>query len=347
MNRHLSAGPRRRLAVLSPVKMLPELLAVLDAAPLDWVEPPTHDQDGVRRVVSDADVVLADFTGQLRLDTEEAAAATRVAFVQQIGAGVETIDLGAWAQRGIPVANTAGANATGVAEWCVAAAIVLLRSMTWADAEMRAGRWSRVEVVQRGLHDLGPRRVGILGLGPVGRGCAIRFNAFGCPVSYWSRHRRPPEEEHGASFRPLDELIRMSDVLVVALALTDQTRGIIDGSRLALLPHGAIVINAARGGIVDEDALARSVDAGVLLGAGLDVFASEPLPPDSPLRRCDRILLSPHAAGGSSEARAEMMRMITANFERAVRGEPLESVVNGVTPVVRWPDSADERIPPA
>jgi phosphoglycerate dehydrogenase-like enzyme len=347
VNRQTPAAPRRRLAVLSPVKILPELLAVLDAAPLDWIEPPSRDQDGVRRVVREADVVLADFTGQLRLDTEEAAVGTRVAFIQQIGAGVETIDLSAWAQRGVPVANTAGANANGVAEWCVASAIVLLRSMIWADVEMRSGRWPRAELVQRGLHELASRRVGIVGLGPVGRACAIRFGAFGCRVSYWSRHRRPSEEEHGATYRPLDDLIRTSDVLLVALALTEQTRGIIDGSRLALLPHGAIVINAARGGIVDEDALTQSVEAGALLGAGLDVFASEPLPPDSPLRRSDRILLSPHAAGGSSESRAEIMRMIAANLEHAVQGEPLESVVNGVTPVVRWPDSAGERTPPA
>lgn len=155
-------------------------------------------------------------------------------------------------------------------------------------------------------------------------------------MSYWSRARRPPAEEHGATYRPLDELLRTSDVLVVVIALTDQTRRLIDGSRLALLPHGAIVIDAARGGIVDEDALAHSVDAGVLLGAAMDVFVSEPLPPASPLRRSDRILLSPHIAGGSSESRAEMMRIIAANLEHSLRGEPLESVVNGIAPVVHW-----------
>jgi D-3-phosphoglycerate dehydrogenase len=249
---------------------------------------------------------------------------------------VETIDLDAWAQRGVPVANTGGANATSVAEWCVALAIVLLRSITWADAEVREGRWPQLNIPERGCHDLAPRRVGIVGFGSVGRACAARFGAFGCQVSYWSRRRRPPAEEHGATCRPLDELLRTSEVLVVVIALTDQTRGLIDGSRLALLPHGAIVIDAARGGIVDEDALAHCVDAGVLLGAAMDVFASEPLPPASPLRHHDRILLSPHIAGGSSESRAEMMRIIAANLEHALRGERLESVVNGVAPVVHW-----------
>src|ERR671923_818424 len=158
------------MAVLSPM-LLPELNAFLDAFPFERLVPPTRDQAGVRSILSQADLVLADFTGQLRLGPEEAAAAGRVAFIQQIGAGVETIDLDAWARLDVPVANTSGANAAGVAEWCVAAAIVLLRSMTWADAEVRAGRWPQFEFLQRGSHELASRRVGIVGFGPVGQAC--------------------------------------------------------------------------------------------------------------------------------------------------------------------------------
>jgi D-3-phosphoglycerate dehydrogenase / 2-oxoglutarate reductase len=334
-NRHTSAGGRARLALLPPV-LPPDLLAVLDEAPLDRIVPPTRDQDGVRRVLRDADIVLGDFTGHLRLGPEEAEAGAQVAFIQQPGVGVETVDLDAWTQRGVPVANTAGANATSVAEWCVGAAIVLLRSMTWADAEVRAGRWPQLEIAARGCQDLGARRVGIVGFGAVGEACATRFGAFGCQVSYWSRRRRPPAEEHGATYRELDDLVRTSDVLVVVIALADQTRGLIDASQLALLPRGAIVIDAARGGIVDEEALADGLDTGVLLGAAMDVFGSEPLPATSPLRGCDRILLSPHVAGATTEARARIVETIVANIHHALRGEPLESVVNGVSPVVRW-----------
>jgi phosphoglycerate dehydrogenase-like enzyme len=343
VDRDIPAGARRRLAVLSP-PVLPELVAVLDAAPFERIVPPTWDQAGVRDALREADIVLADFTGRLRLGAEEAAAGERVAFIQQVGAGVETIDLGAWAELGVPVANTGGANATGVAEWCVGAAIILLRSMAWMDAEMRAGRWPQLDILERGIHDLAPRRVGIVGFGPVGQACATRFGAFGCQVSYWSRRQRPPEEEHGATYRQLDQLLRTSDVLVVVIALTDQTRGLIDASRMELLPPGAIVINAARGGIVDEDALFRGVDAGVLLGAAMDVFASEPLPSDSPLRRSDRILLSSHVAGGSTESRAEIIRIIAANLAHALRGEPLQSVVNGASRVVRWRNAANDPI---
>jgi phosphoglycerate dehydrogenase-like enzyme len=326
--------------------VLPDLLAVLETTPFELLMPPTRDQAGVRQVLSEADLVLADFTGHLRLGAEEVEAGPGVAFIQQVGAGVETIDLDAWARRGVPVANTAGANAIAVAEWCVAAAIVLLRSMTWADAEVRAGRWPQLNIPERGCQDLAPRRVGVVGFGPVGQACAIRFRAFGCPVSYWSRRQRPPEEEQGATYRQLDDLLRTSDVLVVVIALTDETRRLIDASRVELLPHGAVLVNAARGGIVDEDALVRGIDSGVLLGAAMDVFASEPLPSDSPLRRSDRVLLSPHVAGGSTESRVRMMQIILANFEHALRGEPLESVVNGIAPTVRWRTAAGDRIAP-
>jgi D-3-phosphoglycerate dehydrogenase len=329
------AEPRRRLAVLSPLS-LPELGPMLDAAPLDWVAPPTRDRDGARAVLREADAVLGDFTGQLGLGEEEAAIAAHVAFVQQMGAGVETIDLAAWARRGVPVANTAGANAAGVAEWCVGAAIMSLRSLSVADAAMHAGEWPRWAVVQRGLYDLGVRRVGIVGLGPVGLACAVRFAAFGCPVSYWSRRRRSPQEEQGLTYRALDDLLATSDVLVVAIALSHETAGLIDGSRLGLLPHGAIVINAGRGGLVDEDALVKCVESGALLGAALDVFVAEPLPADSPLRRSDRILLSPHLAGGSVESRSAVVAMMAANLDRAVHGQPVESVVNGVAATVNW-----------
>jgi D-3-phosphoglycerate dehydrogenase len=166
--------------------------------------------------------------------------------------------------------------------------------------------------------------------------CATRFAAFGAAVSYWTRRRRAPQEEQGATYRPLDDLVATSDVLVVAIALSAQTRGLIDADRLALLPPGAVVINAGRGGIVNEDALVRSVESGALLGAALDVFVTEPLPPDSPLRRSDRILLYPHLAGGSVQSRSAVVAAMAANLERAVHGQPVHAVVNGVAPDVRW-----------
>ncbi len=181
------------------------------------------------------------------------------------------------------------------------------------------------------------RHVGLVGFGAIGQACATRFAAFGCPVSYWSRKLRPPEEEWGATYKELDELLAESEVVVVAIALTPETRGLLDSTRLALSPMrpDAVLVNAARGAVVDEAALLVAVSERRLAGAALDVFSVEPLPMDSPLRSCERILLSPHAASATVEGRQAIFSSIAANLGRAVSGEPLHSVVNGVDPIVR------------
>ncbi len=311
------------------------LRAYLGELPVDLVVPERRDPAAVRAALGDVDLVLADWSGELGLDAAAFAAAPYLAFVQQPNVGVERIDLAAAGERGVPVANTAGANAVSVAEWCLGATLSLLRMLPWADAEVRAGRWPQLDMVRRGSAQLAGRRVGIVGFGPIGRECARRFGALGTQVSYWSRRRRPAEEEHGATYRELDDLVASSDVLVVVVALGEQTRGLLSGRRLALMPEGACVVDAARGGIVDEAAVAAAVGGGRLRGAAFDVFADEPLPAGSPLRGLERVLLSPHAAATTSEAIANVVAMTRANLQRALAGEPVQAVCNGADPVVR------------
>ncbi len=323
-----------RLAALLP---LPEdsVRGLLGGLDVELTVPASRDREGLHAALADAELVLGDWTGELPLGADEAAVARRLAFVQQPGVGVETIDLDAFAARVVPVANCAGANAVSVAEWCVGASFELLRSIAWADARVRAGGWRNIDIAVRASEELSGRRVGIVGFGPIGAACAARYAALGCPVSYWSRRRRPPEEAAGASYRPLDELLATSDLLVVVIALGDESRGLLDVDRLARLPRGAYLVDAARGGIVDESAVAAAVVEGALAGAAFDVYATEPLPKGSPLRESDRILLSPHAAGASRQALAAIVAMMTDNLHRAVAGEPVRAVRNGVDPVVR------------
>jgi phosphoglycerate dehydrogenase-like enzyme len=177
--------------------------------------------------------------------------------------------------------------------------------------------------------------VGIVGFGPIGAACARMFAGLGCPVSYWSRRRREPRDEYGATYREIDELLASSDVLVVVIARGPTTEGLISAERLAMLPRGAYLVNAARGGIVDEGALVAAIDAGAMAGAALDVFATEPLPADSPLRNNDRIILSPHVAGATIQGTTRVVEMTVANLRRAVSGEPVVSVCNGLDPVIR------------
>jgi len=312
------------------------MVALLDGVGLDVVRPATSDQDGVHGALEGADIVLADWSARLRLGADEAVRGAGIGYVQMAGVGTESIDLAAWAAAGVPVAVTTGANAVSVAEWCVGAALTLLRSMPWADAEVRARRWPQLEIADRGCRELSARRVGLVGFGDIGSACATRFAAFGCEVSYWTRRRRPPAEEHGATYRELDELLRTSDVLVLVIALTEETRGLLDAARLATLPRGAIIVNGARGGLIDEAALLDALNRGALGGAALDVFTTEPLASASPLRGCDRVLLSPHVAGATTESRMRIFQMVAGNIARAMSGEPLLGVVNGAPPVVRW-----------
>jgi phosphoglycerate dehydrogenase-like enzyme len=311
------------------------LRALFADLPVDIVVPADRSTAAVHAAAAGVDIVLGDWTGAIAISADLLAAARRLAFVQQPSVGIDSVDVEACAAAGVPVANAGGANAVSVAEWCVGATFSVLRWLTYADTEVRAGRWPQLELPQRGGGELAGRRVGIVGMGRIGRECAQRYVALGCDVAHWSRTRRDDAAAGGAPWLALDDLLRRSDVLVVVVALAAETRNLLAAPELALLPPGAFVINAARGGIVMEDALLAAITSGALAGAALDVYAVEPLPADSPLRDDDRVLLSPHAAAGTREAQGRLIAGIIDNVRRAVMGEPVVDVVNGVDCVIR------------
>jgi phosphoglycerate dehydrogenase-like enzyme len=296
----------------------------------DVAVPARRDQAAVRDALPEADIVVGDWSGTLVLDAEAVRHAPRLAFVQQPSVGVDSLDLEALAEAGVPVSNTAGVNADAVAEWCLAASLALLRHLPDADREMRAGGWPQFTFQRR---ELAGARVGVVGLGPVGAACARMFGALGCRVSYWSRTPKP--ESHGAVYLDLDELTASSDVLVLAVALADDTRGLFDAVRLSRMPRGAVLVNAARGPIVDADALLAALDAGHLAGAALDVYDTEPPGAADPLRASEKVLLSPHAAAVTPEASTRLIQCVLDNLAAAVEGRPVVNVVNGADPVIR------------
>jgi phosphoglycerate dehydrogenase-like enzyme len=288
----------------------------------------------VRAALGPADIVISDWSGVLRLDAPEVAAAGRLAFVMSPSVGLDNLDLDALTAAGVVVANTAGLNAPSVAEWCLGAAFAVARSLAWVDTQVRSGEWPQFELPERGATELAGLRVGVVGFGAVGSRVAALFGAIGCDVAYWTRHRRSVDDERGATWLPLADLAARSDVLVVNVSLAPETRGLIDAAFLAELPRGAIVIDASRGGVVDHLALLGAVETGGVRGAAIDVFEREPLPAGSPLRRSDRILLSSHAASTTGQAMARTFARVTDNVRRAVAGEPVRSVVNGLDPVI-------------
>jgi D-3-phosphoglycerate dehydrogenase len=284
--------------------------------------------------VADAEILLGAWqsAGAAHLDTAAVAAAgPDLVFVQQPSAGVDVLDVPALTARGVPVANAAGANARGVAEWAVAAALALARSIPFADAGVRAGGWPQMDVVRRGQGEIGGLRVGILGFGPVGVLAAGLFAAFGCEVAYWSRS---PRDVPYAWLEPA-ALCARSDIVVLALPLNPDTRDIVSTELLAAMPTGAYLINVGRAGTLDHPALLAALESGHLGGAALDVFLTEPLPAGDPLRDNDRILLSPHAAGATRQSVQRIIAQSVANLRRALDGEPVIDVVNGLDPVIR------------
>jgi phosphoglycerate dehydrogenase-like enzyme len=290
--------------------------------------------DRVAAWIETADIVVSDWSGALRVDRAEVAIAERLAFLMSPSVGLDNLDLDALTTAGVVVANTAGLNAPAVAEWCLGATFAVARSLAWVDGQVRSGEWPQFELPERGATEIAGLRVGVVGFGAVGSRVAALFGAIGCEVAYWTRRRRPAHEEGGAMWMRLPELAARSDVLVVNVSLATETRGLVDAAVLAELPRGAIVIDASRGGVVDHLALLGVVEIGSLRGAAIDVFEREPLPADSPLRRSDRILLSSHAAATTGQSMARIFTLVSDNIRRAVAGEPVRSIVNGLGPVV-------------
>jgi D-3-phosphoglycerate dehydrogenase len=291
-------------------------------------------QPELHAALADAELVLAAWQGTHPQPFDAAAVAAagpHLAFVQQPSVGTDSVDLEALAARGVPVANTAGANARSVAEWALGATICVARSMAWADRAIRAGGWPQMDVVTRSLGEIAGLRVGVLGFGSVGSLAASLFAACGCEVAYWSRRPRP---EAPYPWLEVPALCARSDVLLLCLPRTPETQGLIGVGELATLPAGAIVIDVGRGGVLDREALLTALDSGHLSGTALDVHPTEPLSAEDPLRRHDRVLLSPHAAGATGQAVTRVIGQSLANIRRVLDGQPVHDVVNGISPVV-------------
>ncbi len=279
-----------------------------------------HDGVEAVRAASGATVCVADYRGVVKVDEAVAAAlAPTCRLVQVPAAGLDGVDLDACRRHGIPVAGCAGLNAASVAEWCVYGIIDALRTLSASGRALRDGRWEQLD---RARFELAGRRVGIVGLGAIGTAVAERLQPFGVDLRYWTRHRRSPEEETRLSvtWSALDDLVADVNVLVLAVALADATRGLLSADRIATMREQAVVVNAARGEIVDEVALAAALAEGRLHGAALDTFVEEPLPADHPLLDVETASLTPHVGGATVEAVTRILGRVMDNVDAALHG---------------------------
>ena len=311
-----------------------DLRTVFGDLPFEIHLPVTRDRNGVRELLSQVDILVSDWSGKLVAAGPDLAEAPHLCFVQKPGSGVDDHDVATLTRAGIPIANTAGTSAPSMAEWCLGAAISLVRRINDADRWVRSGEWPQLQLADRGAIQLAALNVGIVGFGAVGSVAARLFAGVGCSVAYWTRRARGDAETGGLPWFELDDLLARTDLLVVAVALSDETRHLIDRRRLALLPRGAFVVNVARGAVLDEAALIDGLVEGRIAGAALDVFESEPLPADSPLRAIERVILSPHSSGNTPQSRENLLAALHENLTRVASGEPVRWVVNGVSPSI-------------
>ena len=249
------------------------------------------------------------------------AAAPRLRLIQKIGVGVNTIDLDAARRRNVLVANMPGTNSQAVAELALGLMLSVLRRIPALDAATKAGEgWTPNPALIDTMGEIAGRRVGFLGFGEVPRRLAPAIAALGGQVL---RHDPAAADDAAGRAVDLDTLFAESDILSLHVPLTDGTRHIVDAARLGRMRPGAILINTARGELVDEAALADAIRGGRLRGAGLDVFEAEPVLPDNPLLALPQIVATPHLAWLTPETLARSIVVARENCRRVAAGEAL------------------------
>lgn len=285
---------------------LPEGLVVI---PLDEASK----RDVVAKAVA-ADYLLVG--GRIPIDKEVIDHAPRLRMVQRTGVGMDGIDLSYLAQRRIPVYVNPGVNAGSVAEHTLLLMLAVLRQLVVADASIRQGQWLK-HPLGNTCHTLQGKTVALIGVGHIGQAVARLLGPFDVRALYFDQRRLAPQQEAALrlTYRPFQDLLAEADILTLHCPLSDSTRHLIDCDSIAHMKPGAILINTARGQLVDEAALVDALVAGRLAGAGLDVYGSEPPSADSPLLRLKNVVLTPHMAGLTMEAFCAMMREAFANIK--------------------------------
>ncbi len=278
------------------------------------------DVDELSRLAPAADALLV--TSFVRVDADLVGRLGACRAIVRYGIGVNEVDVAAATAAGIPVGNVPDASTDEVADHAVLLALARLRRLGETQRAVAGGEWGAGSM--RDVRRLSTLTAGILGLGRIGRAVARRVAAFGMDVVGYD----PFVGEAPCPLLELDAVLARADVLFVHLPLTDDTRGLLTDERLARLPRGAVVVNVSRGGIIDEPALLARLADGALAGAGLDVFAHEPLPADHPLRDSPRVVATPHVAWYSVEASADLQWRAARQVARALCGERLDPVVN-------------------
>ena len=245
----------------------------------------------------------------------------RLRLIQLLSAGYDESDLGAARTAGVPVCNNGGANSVAVSEHAVLLMLAVQRQLVRQHLSVAAGNWRGNQTPR--VHEVREKTLGIVGLGTIGKKTARLAQAFGMRVIYYDISRLPEDQEDllNVRFRLLRELLKEADIVSVHTPLNDSTRHLIGADELTLMKSSAILVNTARGPVVDEAALYKALTDGTIRAAGLDVFDQEPPKPDNSLFMLDNVILTAHLAGPTFESNTARVRNAFDNVQRVARGE--------------------------
>ena len=298
-----------------------------DAEVSVWPDTDPPPQEVLREHAALSDGLLTTIAD--RIDGAFLDAAPRVRAVSQLAVGYDNIDVAAATERGVLICNTPGVLTDATADLAFALMLAHARRLFAGDRALREGKWGEWSPVFMLSHDLHGKTLGIVGLGAIGRAVAERARGFKMPILYWSRSRKPDAEaELGVQWRELDDLLHEADYVSINLALSDESRGLIGEREIGLMKPDAVLVNTARGPIVDQEALYRALVANRIGGAALDVFAEEPLPVDHALLALENVVVSPHVGSATYETRARMTDLAVDNLLAFFRGAPPPAPVN-------------------
>ncbi len=277
------------------------------------------DRAATLAAVGEASAIIV--RNRTQVDAQLLAAAPDLKVVGRLGVGLDNIDLDQCAQRGVAVCPATGANTRSVAEYVIATTMMLVRGAFQSNARMIAGEWPRGQLGTGG--EVAGRRLGLFGFGAIAREVARLAGGLGLEVSAYDPHL-PGDHPAWESVQrcPSDELLATSDVLSLHVPLTPETENLIDAQVIARMKAGAVLINTARGGIVDEEALVDALQTGRLAGAALDVFAQEPLSAERGrlFASAPNLILTPHVAGVTEEGNVRVSQLTVENVIRVLEG---------------------------
>ena len=272
-----------------------------------------------REAMADAQYLVGFVAGLVEQDLFKTG--PRLRLIQLLSAGYDESDLEAARGAGVPVCNNGGANSVAVSEHAVLLMLAVSRQLVRQHLSVTAGNWRGNQTPR--VHEVREKTLGIIGLGTIGKKTARLAQAFGMRVIYYDISRLPEDQEDllNVRFRLLRELLKEADVVSLHTPLNPSTKHLIGPSELALMKPSAILVNTARGPVVDEVALHRALIDGTISAAGLDVFDQEPPEPDNPLFTLDNVILTAHLAGPTFESNTARVRNAFDNVQRVSRGE--------------------------